>query len=483
MKKKRVIIVSTLLSAGIITAAVVVDNTSLFSNLNVIENVKADDKDENDINSWMPDENLQQIIADIYKVDIEDLTWKILEEKPAHNKGESLFVHLEGVEDLDGLQYVKKMTGVRFYNPVKNINVLSEHDYLNNLQIANVKTANFDPYLFDLKYDSSRKPGTSRSGQIFTGEMIKSSKDFISIDLKKYFGDTFIGILNDEVNVITENPNATSYFDKINKIVEVSNLTREMESEDGSYTGNIKIEFVEIAHLFSVEMEPSTVTIQITIPYEITPKPKPGGGGGKPTNKIESIDTTNIMTDKKAIDTYDAYGQNKKERTLTKQTTDFVTETKNTVGKTEYYRIGENEWVKTDDVKVFHFNNAVKQTHGDDHKELTQFRNRGKVENRALKSSSSWVTDRYAYFKDDKYHRVATHEWVHDDHVLKYTPIDGVLKVNENVPLYNSQGKVRNRGLMNNSEFITDRTATINDQLMYRVATDEWVPASSVTLK
>lgn len=209
---------------------------------------------------------------------------------------------------------------------------------------------------------------------------------------------------------------------------------------------------------------------------------RPTGGGGT-NNKVEDIKPTNIMTDKKSLDVYNVSGKKLEPKTLTKQTTDFVTEKINTIGKVQYYRIGENEWVKTDDVKVFHYNNAVKQTHGDDHKELTQFRNIGQVSNRALKPITNWVTDRYAYFKDEKYHRVATHEWVHDDHVVKYTSISGVVKVNENVPLYNSQGKESNRGLMNNSDFVTDKSAMINDQLMYRVATDEWVPAESVTLK
>ncbi|KRK79627.1 SLAP domain-containing protein [Companilactobacillus nodensis] len=212
----------------------------------------------------------------------------------------------------------------------------------------------------------------------------------------------------------------------------------------------------------------------------------PGSGGsnsgGGSSSKIEDIAPTNIMTDKKSLPIYNVNGNKLEPKTLTKQTTDFVTEKLNTVGENKFYRIGENEWVNTKDVKVFHYNDGFKQTHGDSHKELTQFRNRGMVENRALKSASSWVTDRYAMFGTEKYHRVATHEWVHDDHVVKYTPISGIVEANENAQLYNSRGNKSNRGLMQGSRFVTDRTATINGELMYRVATDEWVSASLVTL-
>lgn len=474
MKKKRVIIVSTLLSAGIITAAVVVDNMSLLSNFNVIENVKADDnKDENDIDDWMPDENLQEAIASAMGVEVSDLTRKLLGETKIID-----WINFENVKDLDGVQNLKGLDKIMVrYIPDKFYLLDEIEDSVKQYKFLDRGTANFDDLI------SIRSVGSSEMAmQKIVEDDIRINSDQIVIDLTPHLSNaSFINIIENEWFIAKIDGIITDYvFEPSNNTVTISNIRDKVNNPNNKAT--LVIEFDEAINV----LNPVTrviVPVRLTQLFEIVSKPKPGGGSGKPKNKIEPIYTTNIMTDKKAIDTYDAYGQNKKEKTLTKQTTDFVTETKNTVGKTEYYRIGENEWVKTDDVKVFHFNNVVKQTHGDDHKELTQFRNRGKVENRALKSSSSWVTDRYAYFKDDKYHRVATHEWVHDDHVLKYTPIDGVLKVNENVPLYNSQGKVRNRGLMNNSEFITDRTATINDQLMYRVATDEWVPASLVTLK
>ena len=47
--------------------------------------------------------------------------------------------------------------------------------------------------------------------------------------------------------------------------------------------------------------------------------------------------------------------------------------------------------------------------------------------------------------------------------------------------LYNFEGKqVTNRGLAANSSWYTDQFATINNEKMYRVATNEWVKASSL---
>ncbi|WP_125764336.1 leucine-rich repeat domain-containing protein [Companilactobacillus hulinensis] len=207
------------------------------------------------------------------------------------------------------------------------------------------------------------------------------------------------------------------------------------------------------------------------------------GNGSDNSSNIKDIDETNIMTDQKSLDIYNVSGNKTGEKKLTKQTTDFKTNKLNTVGKNEYYQIGDNEWVKKDDVKVFYYNNSYVQTHRDSIKELTKFRNSGKVQNRALEKMTDWYTDRYAYFQGEWHHRVATHEWVHADHVVEYKKITGTVHANEVAQLYTSKGKKSNRALKDGYTFVTDKTATINGKLMYRVATDEWVPAELVTFE
>ncbi|WP_338231433.1 SLAP domain-containing protein [Companilactobacillus muriivasis] len=207
------------------------------------------------------------------------------------------------------------------------------------------------------------------------------------------------------------------------------------------------------------------------------------GAGGNTTSNIKEIDTTNIMTDKELLDIYDENGIKTGEKLLSDQTTDFVTNEENEVGGNKYYIIGNNEWVMAKDVKVFDFSNSNVQTHGDSFKGLTKL-NSIAVTDRGLEKTTDWYTDRSAYFENELHHRVATHEWVHDDHVVKYQSVSGLVHTDETAQLYNSQGeKWTDRALAKNAIFFTDKKATINGKLMYRVATDEWVDADTVTFK
>jgi len=207
------------------------------------------------------------------------------------------------------------------------------------------------------------------------------------------------------------------------------------------------------------------------------------GAGGNTTSNIKEIDTTNIMTDKELLDIYDENGIKTGEKSLSDQTTDFVTKEENEVDGNKYYSIGNNEWVMAKDVKLFNFSDSNVQTHGDSFKGLTKL-NAGAVTDRGLEKSTDWYTDRSAYFENELHHRVATHEWVHDDHVVKYQSVSGLVHTDEIAQLYNSQGeKWTDRALAKNAIFFTDKKATIDGKLMYRVATDEWVDADTVTFK
>ncbi|WP_125761974.1 SLAP domain-containing protein [Companilactobacillus hulinensis] len=505
MKKIKVIMVSSLLSVGTITSAVALDSMNVFSNDSLIENVQADTENGN-IDGWMPDGELQKAIASALEVDVSDLTQELMNKRIPKNIDLSKVTDLEGIEHLQGLGKVgiSKLPANyellnNFDNPEKKYHILDR------------ETANFD----DL---AVLKPGTGSlaiDAQNIRENTIEIDGSKIVINLSDYFGKSSGEIVRNSAFSlkIDDNNIEEKDFELKGNVLTIHNVTDYLRELVKTHT--LRFVFEQSIFIFSTNVSGRT-TIRLTQPFTIKPEilepdpddkggtenpenpdgngetenpEEPDGNGGTENsgnqngNSIRDIEPTNIMTDKKSLDIYNLSGTKTGEKKLTKQTTDFVTDKINTVNGVEYYKLNNDDWVKVDDVKVFYFNDSYVQTHGDSIKDLTKFRNAGLVENRALEKMTNWYTDRYAYFQGEWHHRVATHEWVHDDHVLEYKKISGVVNATENAQLYNSKGKKSNRALKEGLTFITDKTATINGKLMYRVATDEWVSADSVTFK
>lgn len=244
---------------------------------------------------------------------------------------------------------------------------------------------------------------------------------------------------------------------------------------------------VTYKHESGLTSEPAEVKVTAPEPEPIPdpdPEPTPDPDPGDENPNIEEIPKTDIMTNKPTLDIYNSEGTKTGTKKLTDEITDFTTEKLNKLKNGEYYQIGDNEWVSVEDVAVFKFTDSYIQTHGSKVKDLTDFGNTGALTDRALDKSSSWYTDRSAYFDGELHHRVSTHEWVHDDHIVQYEIASGVVHATETATLYNSRGKeVTDRALAKGSTFFTDRKATIDGKLMYRVATNEWVDADTVTFK
>ncbi|WP_125587986.1 SLAP domain-containing protein [Companilactobacillus jidongensis] len=539
MSKKKIILVATGLSAGMLLTSTVV-NMPVISNLSQVQTVMASQS------AWMPDGNLRGVIGG--KLGNEDFTQEDLG-------------NLSGILDLKGFN-IKSLKGLEYAKNVKTLfatgNSITNFDELSKMK-------SLEKIFYDSKVTINE-------------ENVIPNNDSISIDLNHYIGEnSLIGGLTGKFTVKLNGKEVQSKF-MGNRILTISDLMANSEYQpfsSGDYSGKIEVSF---QHMFNINNlilsgdqsvtinQPYSFTVQdpkinfkdnaqdnsvevefnskwdpysliesvtdkygeiidkneyesrittdwndentekegeefqvtysidghdfpITVVVGKNPDENSGGGNGGGGNNgsddsnIQVIDPTNIMTDEKSLPIYDENGKSIGNKSLTKETTDFVTKQENTVGDTKYYGIGDNEWVKATDVKIFQYNSSIKQTHGGDYKEIVKFRNSGVEKNRALKATSNWSTDRYALFQGEKYHRVATHEWVRDSDVVKYASVSGTLKINESSVLYNSQGKTGNRGLKVGSEFVTDKSATINGELMYRVATDEWIPASAVTLK
>lgn len=128
------------------------------------------------------------------------------------------------------------------------------------------------------------------------------------------------------------------------------------------------------------------------------------------------------------------------------------------------------------------------------------------ISNRALSGGSSWKVSNKMTYDGKEYYQVSTNEWIPADNVTVTSgssnnnnngssSIDAngsivssdvsTITINGNnatgTALYKADGSlISNRGLGSGSNWKTDKMATINGVKMYRVATDEWVPATSV---
>lgn len=110
------------------------------------------------------------------------------------------------------------------------------------------------------------------------------------------------------------------------------------------------------------------------------------------------------------------------------------------------------------------------------------------VRNRALMANTSWAVDKQMTLNGTTYYRVATNEWVKVSDGAEITITESAV-VNRTVRtsgnsakrLYTSTGQlVGNRALAANTPWFSDKSAVINGQKMYRVATNEWVSANDL---
>lgn len=105
----------------------------------------------------------------------------------------------------------------------------------------------------------------------------------------------------------------------------------------------------------------------------------------------------------------------------------------------------------------------------------TIYNSQGESLGRALPAGTSWKTDSYALINGEKMYRVATDEWIPASSLTTYQPISSVYKAESEIPLYDHTGKLIGRTLAPKTSWKVDQIAFINGQKYYRVATDEYV--------
>ena len=147
----------------------------------------------------------------------------------------------------------------------------------------------------------------------------------------------------------------------------------------------------------------------------------------------------------------------------------------------KFYQVGYGQWVEASSFTdtefskpgtVRTFNNTVDLVDSS-----------GKEIGRVVSPSSGWKYSKIVKIDGNDYYQVATNEFVPVKSGIPYTAVPETTSVGitSSTPIYNSKGESIGTTLPANTSWRTDSYATINGEKMYRIATDEWVPASSLT--
>lgn len=108
------------------------------------------------------------------------------------------------------------------------------------------------------------------------------------------------------------------------------------------------------------------------------------------------------------------------------------------------------------------------------------------ITDRVLGVDTGWFSDQEYTLNGIKYYRVSTDEFVKAEDVYVYVALDkNIIRVHDNLIGYllNYKGsKVTDRALQASTDWITDRYTMINGEKYYRVATNEFIDASDVSL-
>lgn len=104
----------------------------------------------------------------------------------------------------------------------------------------------------------------------------------------------------------------------------------------------------------------------------------------------------------------------------------------------------------------------------------------GTMESVKLPTGSTWKVDREMFMYGETYYRVGTNIWIDSRDGNEESHL-GVVTTKNQSALFTKDGtKIANRVLGANTAWLTDQTATINGQTMYRVATNEWLASRDV---
>lgn len=186
---------------------------------------------------------------------------------------------------------------------------------------------------------------------------------------------------------------------------------------------------------------------------------------GNPIKVSENVNITTDLSDQK-VTTDNEIGTNEPETPIVTPSTDDNNSSSNTTTDTNKKAISNYSSVfyalPNKNVHLYNENGEL-------------------ITNRGLSGNTDWKVDKKMTLNNEVYLRVATNEWVKLTDGLEVNLNNTVVNTLNDAHLYNAKGDlITNRGLAKNTAWRSDKTASINGQTMYRVATNEWVKASDI---
>lgn len=269
----------------------------------------------------------------------------------------------------------------------------------------------------------------------------------------------------------------------------VSDVVKEAKIQNGYELSNKNDNKVTIANgIIVLIVKPTNSQNPTPAPNPGTPNPGTSKPTPKPTTKPSATDkktyktTVNFIDQatKKKVNTTNISGKNG-------QVVSF------TIPKGYELAKGESKSVKIDKNKSTVEVKVIKNAAG----KVTAFKglistknpsvlyskDGKRIANRGLAANSDWVTDKKLVLNGETYYGVSTNEFVKASDVFEFQAGFSIIGTSRGISkhLYNSKGEmVSNRALAPNTYWRTDKKALINNQVAYRVSTNEWVLESDL---
>jgi len=250
--------------------------------------------------SWMPDERLRELLAELVGIPVEslipsDLKYLTIKE-----------LDLKDITDLKGIEHVKQVEKVILYKTDNLSNLEKVMKYGIVYVIPDMGTTDFD-YLIGLKRHTG---GLIPEYQNITQDKMVFKNDEIVINLMDYFkSKSFSSIDPRGFSLKINNEKINDVFDSSTNMVTISDLENKPMINFNGEENILTMEFNEIVSVF-VGTPITYIPIRMSIPFVIESKnsPDPGTGGdsgignNSGNQNIKDIEPTNIMTDQKTLD-------------------------------------------------------------------------------------------------------------------------------------------------------------------------------------
>ncbi|MGQ2374640.1 SLAP domain-containing protein [Companilactobacillus zhachilii] len=144
-----------------------------------------------------------------------------------------------------------------------------------------------------------------------------------------------------------------------------------------------------------------------------------------------------------------------------------------------FYKISDNKWILSSD---FYAHKLTQKNIRTFSKNTALVNTAGKVISTDLAPNSEWRIIKTVTIAGQKYYEVAQNEFLLATNTVEFTLQTTKLHLTTMTPVYNALGQPLTVKLFPNSNWSSDGFAIINNQKMYRIADDEWVPANCLYL-